>query len=282
MLNGDLNLFEGGNHACRRSGRRAGPGNCSGFEAETETPEQTDEPGGEEASESVPATEEAAAEPSELDGIKAELEAQKQKVFQLNQALHKTRKEKAAPKEEAEALTKEQLKTLMKEHADDPETLYNITEYIASQAAKKHSTEAIDAQRLSQLKTETEKVIYERFPQLNDDSSQDVQVVNATKERLHIGDHPASTYLAASVIVAEAMPKQLEDAYNRGRADGLKGLADKNRKKNVKETALTPPKKPASQKPSGLTGTMKQTAKQMGLTDAQAKLYASFVNKKES
>lgn len=241
-----------------------------GFAAETETPEKTEAPA---AAESEPVKEEKA-EPSD-DGMKTEVESLKRQVHDLNRALHQARKEK--PKEETEEpLTDEQIVGLMEQHKDDPRMQLNIIRYAAQQAAKSESDKAVDAQHISKIKDWVAERKLARDPALADENSPASQEVSKIQQNLNLSDHPAGQYLSACVLVAETMEKQLEAAFERGKKAGLGEKAENTRKQTVKETTLSPTRKPTPKKSSGLTSQMATVADQMGLTESQRKLYASF------
>lgn len=234
---------------------------------------------GDEPAEETPVKKEAEPKkPEESESpLKGEVESMKRQIHDLNRALHEARSKKT---EEGEQLTDEQLKVLLKEHKDDPETLYNLINYIGSQAAKKTSQETVDAQRVSALKTKSEELIYSKFPVLKDQGSPYYQQAEKVKSDFNLKDHPAGAYLSAAVIVMNEIDQVKKAEYERGKKDGLKGLSEEKRKQVVKDTTLTPTSLPSGKGSEGLSGSMKDTAKQMDLTPGQQKIYARLIAKR--
>lgn len=236
-----------------------------GFEQEAEEPEPEVEEEPEKPTEPVE---------SPLEG---EIKELKQKVHDLNRALHKTRQEKPEQKEE-ESLTPEQLKTLLNEHKDDPDTLYNIMNYIGKQAAKEGSKEIFDTQKTLDIRNKTQTFLHTRYPELKDPESQASKRVQEFCSQYNLGDHPAGEYFAASAIIADNIESLQKQWFEKGKAAGLGEKAEKNRKQTVKDATLLPGGKPTVKKSSGLQGSLKTTASQMGLTASQAKIMAQLVN----
>lgn len=242
-----------------------------GFEPEAEEPEDSEPEAKEEVKEPV--------KPAESPA-NSEIETLKKQVYDLNRALHKTRKEKSEVKEE-DPLTPEQLKTLLQEHKDDPATLYNIMDYIGKQAAKKTSAESFDAQKALALKNSTEKHLFSKFPELADETSPASVKVNEVRKHFNLDDHPAGAYFAASAIIADNIETIQKQWYEAGKAEGLKEKSESARKKGVKDNSLLSAGKPAIQKSSGLQGTMKSTADQLGLSPSQKKIMEQLIAKKK-
>lgn len=241
-----------------------------GFEGEGE-PDETPAPA---EAESEPAEEKKAE--SQDSEVKADVESLKRQIHDLNRALHNERQKKT---EDDEVLTPEQLKAFLKEHKDDPEALYNLTAYVARQAAKEQGNASQAAQKAQALKSQTESFIYQRFPELQDTTSPAFSKVNEIRNNLNLSDHPAGVYLAASTMLADNIENLKKHWYEEGKKEGLKGKTEINRKQSIEDTKLMPSSK-SNEKPSdGITPGMKETIKQMGLSPEAAKIYAKLVRK---
>jgi len=239
-----------------------------GFEAEPEKdPEPEPEP------EPDPEPEKVETE-SPLEG---EMKDLKKKVHDLNKALHETR----SKKEEKEELTPEQIKTLMVEHKDDPDTLYNIIDYMGKRAAKETTKEAVQETKNTELEEKSTKFVTDNYPELRDETSAESQRVASAVSIFGLENHPAAKFLATSAIVIENIPALKKQWFEEGKAAGLKDKTEKTRKQSIKDTSPLPATKPTSEtKSSGLGGTMKSTADQLGLTPSQRKIVSKLVPKK--
>lgn len=234
--------------------------------------EEVEKPAEEAESEPAP---EPKAEPQ--DEVKADVESLKRQIHDLNKALHNERQQKKTDDEEV--LSPEQLKAFLKEHKDDPEALYNLTAYVAKQAAKEQGNATVTAQRAQTLKSNTETFIYNRFPELKDEASPAYAEVSRIKNDLNLSDHPAGTYLAASAMLADKIDMLKNRWFEEGKQEGLKGKTESNRKKSLEDTKLMPSSKGTEKSTEEMTPGMKETIKQMGLTPGAAKIYAKLVRK---
>lgn len=241
-----------------------------------EEPSEESPTGGEEEEEEEENAEEEA-EPEQPDEKYAQLEAH---IRDLNKALHIERqKAKQREQEKAEPLSDEQLRQLMREHIDDPDTLFNIVNYMAEQKAKSAGKEAIDANVLSAQKAQHDQIIATKWPDLMKDDTPLRQVADGVKQEFRIDNHPLGDLLAMGVVTLNALPKIEQDAYERGKQDGMKGKVEKTRKKGVKDTTLTPSGKSRKSNKFALDDHLVKTADQIGLTESQKKIYARLIAK---
>lgn len=255
-----------------------------GFEEPEESAQEPDgEPEG-----GKPSEEKKAADKGEVtDEKEQKIQNLEKQLNQLGYAYRQMQKQQQqkqeAPKQdEEEALTPDQLKSLMAEHKDDPATLYNIMEYIGKQSAKSASKETMNAQHVARLKQQVDGYVSQAFPELQDESSPARHKVNEIKNAFMLKDHPAGDYFAASAFIADNIETIKKQAYEQGRQDGVKGKAEGKRKENVADTAPVSSKKAPPKKSGNLSGAHAQTAKQMGLTPSQQKIYQTLVAKKDS
>lgn len=196
----------------------------------------------------------------------------------LNTALHQARQhKKTAKKETEEVLTPDQIKTLLKEHAGDEEVLYNIVQYMSEQTNK----EQIDATELNMVKTQHDAYVVEHWPDMADETSELSQKVDATMTRLRVENHPMNKYIAISALITEELPNIRKAAYEQGLAAGKKGGKKTPVTKKNKTNVLTPAGiKSTKTKKSNLSDNLVKTAKQMGLSKAQQKIYARLLDNK--
>lgn len=222
-------------------------------------------------------------EKKDESGIEKEVLALRNQVANLNKALHQERQSKKGEKrtDEEETLTPDQLRQLMKEHKDDPDTMFNIMSYMMEQGSKKASREAIAKEEQSKKKALHDAYIAKRWPSMQDPNSELHQATMVAKKNLGIEDHPLSDYLAAASIICDQLDNIKNAEYERGKQDGLKGKVEDTRKKDVKESSLTPSGKTQTTGKSGtLKGTYADTAKQLNMTKSQKEIYAQLLKKK--
>lgn len=216
------------------------------------------------------------------DYLQSELNQRNAHINNLNMALHQERAKAKEAKEEAEnPLTEAQLRGLMKEHVDDPDTLYNIIDYQIKQGMKLTQQATIDATEVNQKKVAASRYINQQFPQLNNPGSNLRQNVDQIKQAADLGDHHMGDLAGLGLLFLNNVPSFSQQVFEAGKQEGLKGKAEGARKVGVKQATTAPAGKKAGKKSkSGLSGTALETAKQIGLSDSQMKLYGKFVGKK--
>lgn len=206
------------------------------------------------------------------------------KMSQLTRALHLERQKKQKEKEQTQedVIPPDKLKAIIKEHGDDPETLFNVFDYMSRQAAKQVGKDTIDAQKMSQMKQANDAFVSTRWPALNEPDS-DLRIkVDETKNELGLGNHPMADYLATSALVAVHMDDLKTQWYEAGRQAALSGKAEQNRKQDVKDKTLSK-SVPASDKKMVVNDFQAEAViKQLNLTPSAAKIYKSFLKKNKA
>lgn len=205
-------------------------------------------------------------------------------ITQLRQELSQEKKEE----EPASAFTPEQLKQLMKDHANDPEVMYNIINHMTKEAAKKGTSEAVDSVEEVRKKAEHDTFVSQKYPALSDPSSGLREQVDSVKGGLGIGDHVQGDYMAISCLINEKLPDITKEAYEKGKADALKGKKDpepktteEKKQPDKKKIGLTPTSTVQKGKEeASFTNGQEETIKKLKLNPKQQKLYASFMRKK--
>jgi hypothetical protein len=213
--------------------------------------------------------------PSDVDELKKEIYELKTLKNNLQRALSQARQEKKQPSSQ-EVLSPAQVKQIIAEHGDNPEVMYNIVQYVASQSTNKQ----LDANRVSAMRSEHDKYISQRWPEMADEDSQLSVLAKDTMGSLQLENHPLGKYLALSSLICEQLPNYQKMAYEQGKADALKGKAEKGRQKGVKADVITPAG--SGRKAQGgdnLPEQFVQTASQLNMTPGQRKIYARLVSK---
>lgn len=218
---------------------------------------------------------------AEIKSLKDEIEQLKETKKSLNTALHQARQDKKKPDDKSgdtSPLTKAQLRQILADNKDDEDTLLDIVEYMAQQAARGASKDAVNATEIKKTKVELDEYISEKFPSLSDPGTGMREEIDQTKGKLALGDHPFGDYLAIAARVLDDLPTLIEDAKKEGAA-GKTNIEGK-RKETIKDN-LTPDakKKKGDKDQHGLTGSQLEAAKQMGLKGGALKTYEMLVGK---
>ena len=212
------------------------------------------------------------------DDLEKKLRKAEEQITNLNKALHAERQAKKADKPKGgdeEPLSEQQLRALFKEHQDDPDTLYNLVQYMAQQSAKGVKKEAINEAEISRKQKEIKQAIDEYYPDVYSDSSDLHRQVEEVKDHFHIKDHPFADFLALGILVHRDLEDHRKEAYEKGKEEALKGkTADDKRKQDIKGKDLAPDSKSKKSKATTITPEIEETAKQIGLTPSQMKIYA--------
>jgi len=219
-------------------------------------------------------------EPDEKDKEIAQLKKDLEKAKKdRSKAFYEARqaKKETGPETKAGQLTKAQLKQILEDNKDDPDTLMNVVEYIAEQTATGISSEKVNAAEVNRKKGELDSLLADRYPDINDPGS-DIRVeVDAAKKNLGLETHPYGDYFATAAIVFDGLPDLLEDAYKKGKGE-TGDTAEEKRKKDIKAKKL-PTSKGKATGGESLTASQLETAKQMGLKGDQLKHYKKLVGK---
>ncbi len=194
-------------------------------EEEPEETEETPEEIGKEVEET----------PDELTVLKGKLAKETKDKNVAFAKLRQTQKEQEISEP---ALTDSQLEAIIAEHKDDPAAMLKVNRYIAEQAAKSTKGETIDAIKLSETKSITDRYVAENYPQLLDESHETFGHATNLKDHLGIADHPHADYLVGNTLIAMTYRTEVESAYNRGLEEGQKKLTETIRKKDIKENKL--------------------------------------------
>ncbi len=220
-------------------------------------------------------------EADKLKAFETRLERLERDKKNLQIALHKERQgkktaEKAKPED---VLTDEQLEKIIEENPD-PKTQLRVVRYMAEKIAKGMKDTAIADVNTTQRSKAMEKLLLDRYPALAEEGSDMRVEVDEAKEHLGIKDHPYGDFFAVGSKVLESLPQLLKNAYEKGKQDAISVKAEEKRGEKIKESDLTPKgKKSATSSVDSLTKEQQETAKQMGMSPSQMKVYAKLVGK---
>jgi len=195
-----------------------------------------------------------------------------------NKAFAEKRLSEKQPKGE-EKLSRGQLEAIWSEHKDDPSVALNVIDYYMKQATKDGAKEAVDAVKISQIKSVTDKFVSERFPEILDDASEIKTTADSWKSELGLDGNPYADFLVGSVLRSMNFEEKLQQAHQAGMDGKKKTASEDKRKASLKTDKLEPSSSlPSSKKSSqGLS----EVEKILGLrSPQQRKLYAEMTRKK--
>ena len=180
-----------------------------------------------------------------------------------------------------EQLSDDQLKQLMVEHADDKDTMFNIMKYMRDQGATQAGEKMADLENVKKIKAFNDQNITKLFPEAAKEGSQARTTADQMKANLGLNEHPAGDFLALSSVLVAEIPDIQKQAYDQGRSDERAGKLEANRKKGIKDNSLDSVSGDKTKaKSSGMSGSMAETAKQMGLSKSATKIMEKLVSKK--
>jgi hypothetical protein len=247
-------------------------------------PDTTPEKKGEQASPS-PADEgvkSVEAQLKELQDKTSAYESQTKKLEQANKGLLKdlykerqAKKEASAKKDDGPPLTDAQLQQILDENPGDTATMLKVVAYKSAQAAKEAKGTALDEVAENNRAKVANDFLLSRYPALADETSEMRQEVEQVKERFGLTNHKMGDLFAVGIRVAEDLPKIIQGAYEKGKADAIAIAANKKREGDIKNGELTPRGKGKSDITS-FSKTQADTANQMGLSKSQQAILATI------
>lgn len=246
----------------------------TGGDSETETPDKEDKtstPSGQDDSKA----EELQAALKTKDG---EIAAMKTQISDLNKAVHGFRqKEKEVKATEETPLTDAQIDELAIQYKDDIPTLMRIVRHAAEQSARKAGKETVDATTISQNKARVDGFLANKFPAIYTEGDPWHNAVEGAKREFGLEDSPYGDLLALGACLVTHSDALLENMEKDLREKITSELAEKGRKKGVKEDQLLSPKKGKTEQKSSLSSQQEETFNQMGLTGGARKAAMQIV-----
>lgn len=158
----------------------------------------------------------------------------------LQKALHEERQSKKGSKGEEIELTDDQVLAIIEEHKGDAKVMLNAMKYYAAQEAKKAGKRAVDETELKGKKAEIDRLMKQRYPDIENEDSDIRKGINETKDALGINEHPFGDYFAAGVNVLNHLPQIVKHWYEQGKKAALDTKTEKARDKQIKDGDLTP------------------------------------------
>lgn len=216
----------------------------------------------------------------EID-YKAEYEktqnALRKETTDKNRAFAKMRKLEKQPEKNEEVLSDDDLVAIMEQHDGDKRVQLNAMKYAVQQAVKGVEGKAVDAVKLSQVKSQIDQHVAQKYPLLLDESSPAYSEAISLKSTLNLEDHPFADYLVGSAMLADNFEGQIKQAYEKGLNEGKSKKTENNRKKNIKENKLEATTSKSTKSAPKLSSEQQKVAKSLGLSESGMKTYANFV-----
>jgi hypothetical protein len=217
----------------------------------------------------------------------SENETLKEKEKEWKRREYQGRKDREGKKEletgkDEKPLNDAQLEQLL-EDADvdgDKRVKLNVLKYLTQLAAKGEATKIVNTAEMGRKAEDFKKNLETKFPSIADPGSDMRADIDRTKDTLGIADHPYGDMFAVGFRLLEDMDDLLEAAREAGKEEALKGAADKNRKKEIKDKLLPSSKRSVYKKTHGLSVSQLETAQLMNLSPDQLPAYAKLVGKK--
>lgn len=242
----------------------------------------------EEKAEDKPATEDEKpeAEPNEVETRLAKIEkdytSASAHIKDLQKALHQTRQENKALKEgkgsDAETqFTDAQLKQILEEHGNDWGVVLNVLNQKVRQEALKSKTEIVDDVEIKQIKANLDSFLEREWSAVKQDGSKEYEEIQATKEKLRLGEHPLADFLASGAMLLSNWKTILADREAAIRKEILGDKVETKRKEVVKQTTLTSKGSKTGEVGRVLPADVAGKAKQMGLNKRQTEIYAKLL-----
>jgi len=226
--------------------------------------------------------EELQSQSSKLTDLQKQVEKLTTDKANLNKALHEARQEKKKEiPDKGDKLSESQLRRILADNKDDPDTLFNMVKYLAETAAEGKAGDAVRATEVARRQKEQKAFLSQNYPKLYEDGSEIRLDVEKTKESLGISENPYGDYFAVASRVLEDLPKLLQTAFKQGEESGLGKKAEDKRQEKITGNKL-PKTSVYGKVAEGLTDNQVESARQMGLSPSQVKYYKQIVGKKPS
>ena len=244
---------------------------------EDETEETSEQPAAETE------TEDTAEEtkPDPIESVKRELEEKHSSEIErlqaeINRLGFKLRKSEEKPKEDKPTFTEAQLLQLMKEHADEPEVLFNIMKEMQRQQTEGIEKNIEQRAHVQARRQELHSIAEGVFPgALKEDSNIYKDVVD-TKEYLGLEKHPYGDFLALATMSMKNLPNLIANIREQVKKEMLPKASDDKRKESIKST--TPATEAKKEKPKvEVTAGANETAKRLGMNERQFKRYQQIL-----
>jgi hypothetical protein len=225
-------------------------------------------------------------EPTDLEKRLAEIEknytSASTHIKDLQKALHQTRQENKALKEgkaaEPEAqFTDAQLKQILEEHGNDWGVVLNVLNQKVKQETLKTKAAVVDDVETKQIKANLDGFLERELPEIKQEGSELRTQVDATKEKMRLGDHPYGDFLASAAILMTNWKKIQTEREEALKKELLGDKVETKRKEVVKQTSISSKGSKAGETGRILPADVAGKAKQMGLNKRQTEIYAKLL-----
>ena len=209
-----------------------------------------------------------------IDELTANIKNLNAGAYKMRKALEA--KETDKDKDDDGQFTDAQLLGMMNEHQDDPAVMLQIIKHISKESGKKSTEKAVDATEIASTKKQVDSFITQNWPEINEEGSDLRKDVDEAKKMLRIEDHPYSDYLGIAAALVTNLPDMITAAEERGKSAQIKDKNETNRKQSIKDNKLSNKGKKTGAEVK-LPAQAQATAKQLGLTKSQIKIYKQML-----
>jgi hypothetical protein len=201
-------------------------------------------------------------------------------IKNLNAGAYKMRKALEAKdttdKDEDGKFTDTQLLGMLREHKDDDAVQLQIMKHVSEESSKKIEAKVVDAAEIAATKKQVDSFITKNWPEINEEGSDLRKDVDEAKKMLRIEDHPYSDYLGIAAALVTNLPDMITAAEERGKSAKIKDKNETNRKQSIKDNKLSDKGRKIGAEVK-LPAQAQATAKQLGLTKSQIKIYKQML-----
>lgn len=187
--------------------------------------------------------------------------------------------------DEPEPLSDDQLKALLKEHADDPEVQFNIFKYMQERGIKDATKASRELAHREKVASAADKYFSGIFNGYGNDDFNDQLNNDFPLDQWGLNGHPLARQIQTALALASTFPgavqREVQKAIQAKQSE--KDKVEDKRKEVVNQRGGLP-KPTADTKTTAqpvLNEQRRSVAKELGLTPAQQKLYANLLGKKK-
>ena len=225
-------------------------------------------------------------EDPKITELSTKLEEAQKEINRLGYAL---RKSKPEDKKEETPFTKAELMKLYKEHANDPDVVFQIFEEMTKQGKVDAQAAAEKSADIKNKQSQIDPLVNTLYPDAKKEGSELHGGIQEAVEWAHLEGHPFADTLGLALLFLKDMPQTIkkikEEAKSEFEKTSKKTLEEKaelSRKNKIKEGKLSKTGKNSDQtNAASLTPNQLETAKKMGFTTKeQLARYAKILGKK--
>jgi hypothetical protein len=201
-------------------------------------------------------------------------------IGELQKKLKNIEQKQEAPEEKPEVqLTDEQLLGIMQEHEGDPQVLINVMKYLQQQGAKDAEKTAEATGKIKALQGQADQYLTTVFNGYKSEEFNTELDTHFPLEDWGLKHNPLGRQIQAGLALASAFKVVLDNELkknSKNQTAGKERIEEKRQEAISKRGGLPKPEQMAGTHPA-FGGKASQVIKDLGLSPAQQKLYATFL-----